>query len=119
MNETGDCTVRAWCNVFDAPYRNAHAWLKKYGRRDRHGMSRTNIERAFDACKRVKVVNGPYTRKDRISVSAFCKKHPVGRYYVLVAGHAFAIKDGVVHDWKHGPRRLINWAARIYLPGEL
>lgn len=119
MREGSDCTVLAWCNVFDAPYVNSHAWLKKHGRRDRHGMSRKNVERAFAACKRVKVVNGPYSQKDRISVAAFCKKHPVGRYYVLVSGHAFAIKDGIVHDYKHGPRRQITGATRVYLPGEI
>lgn len=119
MNEANDCTVLAWCNVFDAPYKSAHTWLKKFGRIYRNGMSRKNVEKSLSACKRAKIVNGPYTRKERISVSAFCKKHPVGRYYVLVSGHAFAIKDGVVHDFKHGPRRMITGATRVYLPGEL
>jgi hypothetical protein len=82
-------------------------------------MKISQIEAALKACRRAKIKFGPYDRKNRICVSHFVKKHPVGRYYVLVRGHAFCIKDGVVHDWKYGPRRQITFAARVYLEGEI
>lgn len=119
MKEARDCTVFAWCNTFDAPYASSHRYLQIHGRRNKRGMLLREVKAALMACKKAKIKIGPYDKKNRLSVSAFCKKHPVGRYYVCVAGHAFCIKDGVVHDWKHGPRRLVNFACRVYLPGEI
>lgn len=117
MKETNDCTVKAWFNVFNAPYHLCHKYLKGYGRVHRRGMTLDQIKRALNGCKKTKVVYGPYSDKNRITVTQFCKKHPVGRYYVTSRGHAFAIIDGVVHDWHHGPRRQIKFAARVYLGG--
>lgn len=120
MKENNDCTVFAWCNVFDAPYASSHRWLQIHGRRQaRHGMFSDAIKKALVACKKAKTKVGPYTRKDRISVASFCRKHPVGRYYVWNVNHAFAIKDGIVYDHHHGPRRQITGAVRVYLEGEM
>ena len=118
MKERNDCTVKAWTNVFDCDYKAAHGWLRRFGRRDGHGIMPANLKKALLACKKAKVKFGPYSRERRITVSQFCKKHPVGRYYVANRDHAFCIKDGVVHDWQHGPRRQITLAARFYLEGE-
>lgn len=117
--ESNDCTVMAWSNCFDAPYLHAHTWLSRYGRLPRRGMSKTELIVALDSCKKSKVRKGPYSRDNRISLSRFCKKHNTGRYYVLVRGHALCVKDGVVYDWYHGPRRQVTFAARVYLEGEL
>lgn len=119
MKENNDCTVFAWCNVFDAPYVSSHRWLQRHGRPTRRGMFANQIKSALFACKRATVKAGPYTKKDRITVADFCKKHPVGRYYVYYVGHAFAIRDGIVYDYKHGPRRQITGAFRVYLEGEI
>lgn len=119
MKETKDCTVFAWCNVFDAPYVNSHNWLRRHGRQQGRGMFANAIKIAPASCKKATTKVGPYTRKNRISVAAFCKKHPVGRYYVWNVNHAFAIKDGIVYDYQHGPRRQITGAVRVYLEGEI
>jgi hypothetical protein len=119
MNEHNDCTVRAWCNVFDCDYALAHAYLRRHGRRDRKGMLPRQIKAALGACRKATIRIGPYTRTQYITVSKFVKKHPVGRYYVWNRNHAFCIKDGVVHDYQLGPRRQITFAARVYLEGEL
>ncbi|AXF53081.1 MAG: hypothetical protein [Caudoviricetes sp.] len=119
MKEARDCTVFAWCNTFDAPYQMAHRYLQIHGRRNKLGMYTHEIKAALEACKKARVKIGPYDKRNKITVNQFCIKHPVGRYYVCVRGHAFCIKDGVVHDWKHGPRRQINFAARVYLEGEI
>lgn len=117
--ERNDCTVIAWCNVFDCDYKAAHAWLKRFGRRNNTGMLPSKLKEALSSCKKAKVKFGPYSKSRRITVAAFCKNHPVGRYYVANRDHAFCIKDGVVYDWLHGPRRQITLAARVYLEGEL
>lgn len=118
MRENNDCTVRAWCNVFDCDYVAAHTWLKKHGRRNGKGMLREQTKNALKACKKAKIKFGPYDKNRRITVSQFLKSHPTGRYYVASLGHAFCIKDGVVHDYKLGPRRQITMAVRVYLEGE-
>ena len=119
MGEENDCTVRAWCNVFDAPYSNAHTWFKKFGRQNKRGMTRKQITTALEACKKAKIKKGPYDKNNRITVKQFLKKHSVGRFYVASSGHAFCIKNGVVHDWKYGPGRQITLAFRVYLEGEV
>lgn len=108
----------AWSNVFDCAYPAAHEWCRKHGRQARRGMSRSQLESSMKSCKKAKIVAGPYNRKNRITVKRFCKNHPIGRFYVCSAGHAFCIKDGVVHDWKLGPGRQITMAFRVYLEGE-
>lgn len=119
FKETNDCTVIAWTNVFDCEYSKAHSYLKKFGRPNRKGMYTKQIRAALEACTKAKIKIGPYDIKNKISVSNFVKKHSKGRYYVLVRGHAFAIKDGIVYDYYDGPRRQINFACRVYLEGEI
>jgi hypothetical protein len=36
------------------------------------------------------------------TVNQFLKAYPTGTYYVTRTGHAFVIKDGVIHDWSRG-----------------
>jgi hypothetical protein len=117
-NGNADCTVRAWVNCFDAPYASSHAWMKKHGRRNNKGMTYDEVVNALKACKKAKIRIGPYSYKNRITVKQFCAKHSVGRYYVLSKGHAYCIKNGVVHDYKYGGGRQITMAARVYLEGE-
>lgn len=117
--ESGDCTVMAWANTFDCSYEKAHAYMSKFGRKYRKGMQVYQIKEALSACKKAKVKFGPYDGANKISLSKFCKKHSVGRYYVLVRGHALCVKDGVVYDWKEGGRRQVHFAARVYLEGKI
>lgn len=119
LDETNDCTVIAWANCFDSTYMKAHTYLKRFGRKHRRGMTKKQIEEAFSALKSAKYVKGPYSSSNRICVSKFIKKHPRGRYYVCVRGHAFCIKDGNIYDYKAGPRRQITFAVRVYLEGEI
>lgn len=118
--EGNDCTVFAWCNTFDCTYERAHYWLRKQGFRSKgKGAKFEYVKRALRQCKKVKVKIGPYNKNNKIKIKDFCEKHPIGRYYVVVRGHALSIKDGVVYDWKYGPEREIYFAARVYLEGEL
>lgn len=119
LKEHNDCTVKAWVNTFDCSYEAAHTWLKKHGRINRRGMLLKDIERALTSCKKAKVKVGPYGTTERINLRAFCEKHNKGRYYILVRGHALCVKDGVVHDYRDGPRRFVTFAARVYLEGEI
>lgn len=119
FKETNDCTVLAWAHCFDCEYDKAHAWLKRFGRKNRHGMKVSEIQDALKACSRAKTKIGPYSRSNTITLNRFTKLHPKGRYYVLVRGHAICVKDGIVYDYKDGPRRIVHFACRVYLEGEI
>jgi hypothetical protein len=114
FNERNDCTVRAFALVFNTTYDKAHAHLKNYcGRLNRKGISSKKVIPV--SIKHHKYREGPYARDNTTTINQFVKKHPEGRYYVCVRGHALAIIDGIVYDHCHKPRRQIIWAMRVYL----
>lgn len=120
LKETNDCTVMAWVNCFDCSYEAAHIWMHRFGRNARRGMTLKQIEAALKGCRKAKVRFGPYGKEEKgITLNQFVKKHPVGRYYVTVRGHALCIKDGVLYDFKESKRRIVDFAARVYLEGEI
>ena len=114
--ETNDCVVRAFASAFDVDYDTAHAEVKKtFKREDRKGtrffMGRmvnmgTNgyvfNDRKIETVKTdvfgmryyVHTADGLTLRNT--TTAYFLKKYPVGTYIVVVRGHAFTIKDGVV-----------------------
>ena len=117
MRETNDCTVKAFAVVFDTTYEKAHAHLKyNCGRHNRKGIISREV--LAPSLKKTKFKVGPYTKQNRISLKAFCEKHNEGRFYVCVRGHALAVIDGVIYDYKEAPRRQVTWAMRVYL-GEI
>ena len=114
--ETNDCVVRAFASAFDVDYDTAHAEVKKvFKREDRKGtrffMGRmvnmgTNgyvfNDRKIETVKTdvfgmryyIHTADGLTLRST--TTAYFLKKYPVGTYIVVVRGHAFTIKDGVV-----------------------
>lgn len=114
FNEHNDCTVITMAEVCKLEYHEAHKILReRFARKNRRGafMRRTDFKTAM--CE-YKVAEGPYSDKNRVSLAQFCKKHPVGRFYVLVRGHALAVIDGVVYDHSEKPRRIVTKAWRVY-----
>lgn len=114
MKETNDCTVKAFSVVFNTTYEKAHAHLKNYcGRQHRRGLR--SIDVLPPSLKKTKYKVGPYSRTNRITLKNFIEKHNEGRFYVCVRGHALAVVDGVIYDYKEGLRRQVTWAMRVYL----
>jgi hypothetical protein len=114
MHETNDCTVKAFAVVFDTTYEKAHAHLKKNcGRQNRKGIHAREV--IPPSLKKTKYKVGPYSKTNRITLKNFLEKHNQGRFYVLIRGHAFAVVDGVLYDYKEGLRRQVTWAMRVYL----
>lgn len=111
--ETNDCTVKAFAIAFNTTYAKAHNHLHKYCGRQR-GKGIKSSRTIPKSLKHSKVKEGPYSRSNRITLSQFCKKHPEGRYYVSVTGHALAVIDGTVYDHSDRPRRQVTWALRIH-----
>lgn len=111
--ENNDCVVRAMAIAADTDYATAHQWIKDYLKRpDRKGTSMTffkleqlakdGIElnnKQFVPIPGHKLINPDYTHKSvQYTVGTFSQKHNKGTYFVLVKGHALAIKDGVIYD---------------------
>lgn len=117
--ETNDCSVRSFSVVWDVPYDKAHEHIKKFGgRKHRGGLANSMFETADKWCPKTLMKKGPYTEQNRITIKKFCELHPVGRYWLGVAGHCLAVIDGVVHDHRYGPRRFVTCAWRVYGPKE-
>ena len=119
--ETNDCVVRAFASSFEVSYDYAHKYVaEEFNRQPRRGTFGTPLkfikmsdngvmingkkvhivgERKNDYMLKsldypVKVKGEMVTRK--MTVGTFVKKNPKGTFFVLVKGHAFTIKDGVV-----------------------
>lgn len=118
LNEWNDCTVKAFAKVFNTTYEKAHSHLKNAcSRQNKCGIHSSKV--LPQSLKKTKHKVGPYTTANRIQLKKFCEKHPKGRYYVALCGHAIAVIDGVVYDHSDRPRRQVTWAMRVYLEGEV
>jgi len=114
--ESNDCVVRAISSAFQMHYDRAHEFVKvKFGRENRKGtrffvggMRRMEDDgqdinlKSFESmgdqhgrmAYEVKVKDKVVKRK--MTTGTFIKKYPVGRYLVVVRGHAFSIINGEV-----------------------
>jgi hypothetical protein len=139
-NETNDCVVRAFASCFDVSYDYAHKYVREnFGRKNREGtygtvlkMTKLSEDRRQINYKRVKCVGTkgemgthslkyPVKTKDGIvkrdmTVGTFAKQNPVGTFFILIKGHAFTIKDGVViGNWEDSQKkkRVVKFAFQV------
>ena len=115
--ETNDCFVKAVASATGSTYDNAHAFAKEnFHRQDREGtmvamfmpkvdgkkLSIGGSEVVMKSLSKAKITNKYKLYGETIlrqkTVKSFIKSNPSGTYIVLVAGHAFTIKDGVLID---------------------
>lgn len=139
--ETNDCVVRSFASCFDVSYDYAHKYVKeKFGRKDRQGTHGTVFKMLGIAEKKSQInykkvnpigeksgfsnrrtlaydvkVKGAKVKRE-MTVGTFIKKNPIGTFFILVQGHAFTIKDGVVignYEDSTKKRRVIKHAFEI------
>ncbi len=105
-HERNDCSVRAWAEARGIPYAEAHAAFKAAGRQDRRG---TPGRVSWDVMGRPTHVL-PRTGPGAMTVARFLALHPVGRYVIHVARHAFAVVDGrqLDHQSLYKPRARVS-----------
>ena len=120
-SETNDCVVRAFASSFEIPYNDAHAYVAhRFSRKPRCGTFGTSLK-LVQMSNDNTVVNGKKihlvgyrftpsmfgtlsydvkvkgeTKRRNMTVGTFIKRNPIGTFFVIVSGHAFTIKDGVV-----------------------
>lgn len=116
-NEAKDCTNRALANATGMPYKDAHALLKKVGRKDKEGARLSVVLDAFEELS-IKPVyissnteNGRYlcgyygwTNPNKgMSLGKAVKTFTKGKYIALVNCHAVALVDGHLIDTFDNP----------------
>jgi hypothetical protein len=114
--ETNDCVVRAFMAALDVTYEVAHSWVaKKLHRQNRRGtytstflynvLGKTKNGKKiqmygaspshFWMYKGVNIITNPkYKKPTGYTIASFIENHPVGRFVVIVEGHAVAVVDG-------------------------
>ena len=139
--ETNDCVVRAFASAFEVSYNYAHKYVaNEFGRKPGQGtygtaaklvemsdnLFRVNRKRVYPVGNRYSStmigslaydvkVKGEIKRRN-MTVGTFVKQNPKGTFFVIVKGHAFTIKDGVVignFEDAINTKRVIKCAFRI------
>ena len=126
-SETNDCVVRTFATAFSMNYDDAHSYVKThFNRQNRKGVIRYGSTMNRKALIR-EVINNKYMKalgrntgafamngtpiltlnypikvkgekKERkMTVGMFTKVYPKGTYIIMVKGHTFTIKNGVVY----------------------
>jgi hypothetical protein len=123
--ENNDCVVRAFAAALDLPYEQAHAWVKKeLKRHDRKGTfvsayckdiigktkngKKINYMGAHPSRDFLKfsigsdkiLVNKQYKKATGYTLKSFIENNPVGRFMLIVQGHAVAVVNGVLYGNK-------------------
>lgn len=109
-SESNDCVVRALALAAELDYDRVHSLLKIYGRKPKKGTYDGTVFKTIGYLnefnpkkfKKFELYQMPAIKTRYVTVGQFCKAYPEGTYYLHRRGHAFVIKDGVVHDWYYG-----------------
>lgn len=117
LNENKDCTVKALALVCNISYKDAHATMKRLGRKDGRGIPMRRVLKEALAAHGFKsrlvpsydmIKQYPGCHKNLQSVTThhparFPKVWKDGRNYLFfVARHVAAVIDGRTHDWTEG-----------------
>lgn len=129
--ENNDCVVKSFMVALDLSYEQAHAYIKKEMKREdgkgtytsafaKHIIGRTKngkkitfigahptrewMQRVGGSTKKV-LANKQYKKPTGYTVKSFLENNPVGRFVLIVEGHAVAVINGVLHgnyneQWK-------------------
>lgn len=109
-SETRDCVVRAFAAATDWNYDKAHRFVQKeFLRKFRMGtknfiptMNKMALEGRKLGRKKIKTISDPQIK----TVGQLVKWYDKGTYIIVISGHAFTIKDGVVvgGNWNDAQR---------------
>ena len=117
--DTNYCVLAALHFVTGQPMEICNKFFMRHGRRYRKGMMTNEVVKALSQSKHYYFKKGSYDRNNKITINQFVKKHPIGKYYLVVRGHALAVIDGVVYDHSVRLTRRVYTAFRVYSPEEV
>ena len=93
--DKSDCSVRALACATNVPYTVASVTFSARGRSVKKGTSGVLSAQLYEevlGMREIQVASG-------MRLDEFLSYAPTGRFLVHKTGHAFAIIEGVVHDW--------------------
>jgi hypothetical protein len=121
--EKNDCTVRALSNASGLSYEDAHETMRVYaGRSAKRGSTVSKLTKAYQC---VGAKNITFSGKNRnwyaknveqssitdkgLTLKTFIANNPIGRFVVVVTGHAVCVADGQLVDttWVAGGKHVI------------
>ena len=99
-SEKNDCVVRAFASAVDWTYDKTHQFVaREFLRQPKRGtmkfittMNKMVLEGRKLGRKKIKTIEDPSIK----TVGQFVKWYDKGTYIIVISGHAFTIKDGVV-----------------------
>lgn len=129
--DNNSCTVKALSATFGISYDEAYEYAAKtWGRVKGKGVFTSSILRSFPdsfdssrtvfgtTVERVKATKD-YKQPDKtiktrkMTLATFATTYKTGTYYILVNGHALAVIDGEVVDFKEELGRKVKYAWRV------
>ena len=100
--ERSDCAVRAISIAACISYEAAHALLEKHGRQRGKPTKWTVIRKAMEDLF-PEVWFKSFASTKPLTLVRICELYPKGNFVLFTTRHAFALCDGVVHDWQSHP----------------
>jgi len=134
--ESNDCVVRAIASSFEMSYDESHKFVAKiWFRKNREGTRNFAVGMRHMVENKIPINGKSFSNlgdskgnmkydvkskgqivKRNMTTGTFIKKYPVGKYLVVVRGHAFSIIDGqVVGNTSDATmkKRVINFAWKV------
>lgn len=119
-SENADCSVRALMVVSGLSYEESLEVFRKHGRHENTGTPHEVTQRvvrdmfpeAFELDMSVDRLMGTIG-KPCLKVTEFAKMFGRGRFIVHVKGHALALVDGTIHDWRFRPATRVTAAWKV------
>jgi hypothetical protein len=99
--EQRDCSVRALSIATGRSYEECHQLFAQAGRTTGRGTS-VKASRIVHEARLGLTPITTYREWGYPTLHYFAETHPTGRYILHTSTHAFALVDGVVHDWSNG-----------------
>ena len=99
--DKNDCVVRAVMAATGCSYETASAMLAAAGRKMGKGTFAETWRLVYDKYLGLEKLD---IKAEFWTVAAFIAAHPKGSYIVHKKRHAFAVVDGILHDWESGTR---------------
>jgi hypothetical protein len=97
-----DCSVRALAVASGKSYGECHALFACAGRAPNCGTSVAASRFIHEETLGYKKIDTWTDWMGFPTLHVFVQSHPRGRYILHTRDHAFALIDGVVHDWTNG-----------------
>jgi hypothetical protein len=109
VNERSDCSVKALANYMHCSYEASHKQHSTYGRMYAKGTTHKTLRSTYGSVG-LKCTSYGVGSVKGISVGSFVRKNSVGRFIVVITGHAFAVIDGKIMD-----EALVKSLARVQM----